>query len=210
MKYISLSDNLITPNLAASLISAFDAAYDMASFAAETTDFLGGNLKNQILPYLRNWAVEEELFRRSDAGVLPFHAKYVLNSRRNHKHLELEYNGFVITVSQTHNASDLPRECIFRNEHSLDGQLAISDFDVEDNEKAQIYAILTHGYASRHPSHILCGIPSTNLRSWDQLINLYKIASNISIVDPSPIDDEIKLNYRESAKNRLAQAHGGL
>lgn len=159
------------------------------------------------MPNLRNWAVEYELHRRSKEGILPFESKFVFNSRHNHQHLELKYDGFILTVSQTHFLTDLPRECIFRNEHCLDGQMAISGFDpdVDDDEK-NIYAILTHGHASSTPNFLLCGIPSPDMKSWAQCVNLLEYTKGFQIIDPSPATDEIVLDFRRSVEERTESA----
>ncbi len=204
MKFVDLRADLITPHVAATLVPAFVAGYDMAAEAAETFDFLSGSLRPLALPHLRNWAVEHELYRRAKAGLIPFTGRFVSNSRNNHVHLELEYSGFILTVSQTHRMTDLPRECVFRNDHNLDGQLFLSDLNLEEERPTNTYAILTHGHNSMTPKHILCGIPSSDMKSWVQQVNLHEIAGEFSIVDPAPIDEEIKLDYRNSIKKRLA------
>ncbi len=57
---INLASEIITPRVAMALLPAFTSAYALAEEAAETFDFLGGSLKRQILPHLKNWAVEYE------------------------------------------------------------------------------------------------------------------------------------------------------
>lgn len=114
MKYVALEVELITPEVARAITSSVNTAYALADQVAKEYDFLGGELNNQIRPHLRNWAVEWELNRRATAHIIPFTSSFEENIRRNHRHLELRSNGYLLTVSQTHNALELPRECVFR------------------------------------------------------------------------------------------------
>lgn len=206
---IDIRKDLITPDVAASLIPAFAAAYGMAVSVADSIDFLGGwELREQIIPHLKNWAVEYELHRRAIAGTIPFECTVVPNIRKNHNHIELRKNGFVLTVSQTHSIRSMPRECIFRNDRCMDGQLALSGFESRDHDGSkEIYAILTHGRGLVSPAFILCGIPNPNMSSWAKHEDLYQITNGITVIDTSPIDDDIVLDYREQVKEhaRLIQ-----
>lgn len=205
-KDINLSTDLITPNVAMSLIPAFSASYGMAAFVADTVDFLGWELREQILPHLKNWAVEYELQRRAKEGIIPFTCSLVPNSRKNHRHIELRKNGFVITVSQTHSINAMPRDCVFRNDYCMDGQIALSGFGSgEPDASKEVYAILTHGCGATVPSFILCGIPASNMSLWAQHVNLFEVVKNMTIIDTSPVDDDIKLDYREKVKVRVKE-----
>lgn len=197
---VDIRTDLITPRIALSLISAFKSAYGMASFAVESVDFLGGELGEQIMPHLKNWAVEYELRRRSVGGIIPFECTVASNSRKNHKHIELRKDGFVLTVSQTHGMSTMPRECAFRNDHNLDGQMALADFDsCSLMQGSEVYAILTHSGGLDAPAFVLCGIPNTDMTAWAQHVNLFSVVSGLSVVDESPITDDIKLDFRDRA-----------
>lgn len=203
-----LERELITPQLASSLVAAFNAAYGLAQSTANDVSFLGGELKSQILPHLRNWAVEFELNRRSRLGLLPFDSSFVVNKKKNHKHIELINDQFVLTVSQVHKCNMVPREAIFRNDRCLDGQIALDMFepDVYDNSSEKIYAILTHGWQTPVPSFILCGIPSPNMNFWAQHVNVMELAQRITVVDDSPITDDIAMEYREKMKELTSEA----
>lgn len=199
---INLRTDLVTPSVAMTLIPAFIASYGMATFAADTVDFLGGwEIREQILPHLKNWAVEYELQRRAREGIIPFECTIVPNVRKNHRHVELRKDGFVLTVSQTHSIRAMPRDCVFRNDHCMDGQIALAGFESGDSDASkEIYAILTHGNGTAAPSFVLCGIPNPDMTSWAQHVNLFDVAKGMSVVDPSPVDDEILLDYRIKVK----------
>lgn len=206
-KEINIRSDLITPRVALSFISAFKSAYGMASFAADSVDFLGGELKAQIMPHLKNWAVEFELQRRCIEGIIPFECTFEANSRRNHKHIELRSNGFVLTVSQTHSINAIPRECVFRNDHNWDGQMALSGFDSDSSSAAKdVYAILTHGQGFLTPAFILCGIPNSDMTSWAQHENLFSLVAGMSAVDESPATEDIKLDFRDKAQAKVKNA----
>lgn len=203
---IDICADLITPRVARSLIPAFITAYGLATIAANDIDFLGGELKGQIMPHLRNWAIEYELNRRAHLGSIPFTGTFENNSRKNHRHLELRHGRFLLTISQTHRITDLPRDCVFRNEHCLNGQLVMEEFDSRvDTELKNIYAILTHGHGIDSPGYILCGIPSSDMKSWVQAVNLYDVVGKLEVVDKAPITEEVKLGYRETVKEKLFQ-----
>lgn len=199
---INILSKLITPTVAMTLLPAFKASYGMAAYAADTFDFLGWEkFREQIIPHLKNWAIEYELQRRAKEGIIPFECSVVSNSKRNHNHIELRKDGFVLTVSQTHGINSMPRECVFRNEHCMDGQIALSGFESGDSEFSnEVYAILTHGGGGPSPTFVLCGIPNPNMSSWAQHVNLIDIVHGITLVDPSPINDDIKLDYRNKVK----------
>lgn len=206
-KSILIEEELITPRVAMAIIPAFTSAYALAKEAAETFDFLGGPLSRQILPHLKNWAVEYELDRRCREGILPFESCFVHNSRMNHKHLELRQGDFVLTVSQTPNVWAMPRDCIFRNDHCLNGQVALVGFEPEFNNESQVYGILTHGYAASLPSFVCCGIPAPDMRSWAQQVDLHKVVKHLAVVDEVPrVEEEIVLGFKNALQDRQKEA----
>ena len=207
MKYVDLTAELITPAVASSLISAFMSAYEMAVSASDEIDFLGGDLREQIMPHLRNWAVEYEINRRALSGILPFTCNFENNSRNNHRHLELRRGDYLLTISQTHRFFDLPRDSVFRNEYCMNGQYCLEGFDESvDSSSKNIYAILTHGGGHTTPNFILCGIPAPDMRSWAQSVNLFNVAGTLEIVDSTPVTDEIQLGFRDSVKKRISNS----
>jgi hypothetical protein len=199
---VNLRADLITPNVALSLIPVFTSAYGLAISVVESYDFLSGNLKRQALPYIKNWAVEHEFHRRAKAGTIPFEGDFIWNSRKNHQHVELKKDGFILTVSQTPNIHSVPRDCVFRNKHCLDGQIALAGFEDEGSDK-NIYAILTHGCGETAPSFILCGIPSPDMKSWAQHVNLFEVARGMEVIDSSPVTEEIKLTFRDEVEESV-------
>lgn len=202
MENFDLKTDLITPRVAATLIPAFEAAYDLASFVANEHPFLSGELKEQIIPYLKNWAVEFELHRRTLTGAIPFIGSFENNSRNNHRHLELQMGRCLLTVSQTHREYELPRDCVFRNEHCLNGQMVLKEFRTDIHSKT-IYAILTHGRGLETPGFIMCGVPNPDMKSWAQAVNLYDVVGNLEVVDVAPVSDEVKLGFRESVARKI-------
>lgn len=200
---INLVNDIITPSVAMALLPAFSSAYALAEEAVETFEFLGGPLKRQILPHLKNWAVEYELNRRVQNGLIPFESNFVPNSRKNHKHLELRQENFILTVSQTPNVWSLPRDCVFRNDYCLSGQTAIEGFEMEISEDKCVYGILTHGYSSSLPSFVCCGIPTPDMRAWAQQVDLRGIVRGLTVIDPAPVDEEIKLGYKNEIRIRM-------
>lgn len=199
---VDLCADLITPRIAVSLIPAFTSAYSMATSTAESIDFLGGwEFRDLIIPHLKNWAVEYELHRRAKEGILPFECSLAPNSRNNHLHVELRRDGFVLTISQTHRQGQIPRECVFRNDHCMDGQIALEEFAASHTPSGkEVYAIITHGCGLDSPSFILCGIPDPEMRFWAQHVNLFEVVRDLSIVDESPVTQEIQLDYRAKVR----------
>lgn len=204
--HIELLPKLITPNIAVALIPAFTAAYEMAFEAATNIDFLAWDLRPQILPHLKNWAVEFELKRRAEQGKIPFQCEVVQNKRKNHRHIELINKNLIITVSQVSRPTELPRESIFRNQYSIDGQTVLEPFYSADSlpEETPIYAILTHGWQTQAPAFISCGIPAPDMACWTQYLDIFEMVRNLSLVDASPITQDIKLEFRESALQRAS------
>jgi len=201
---LRLLPDFITPQVALALIPAFTSAYALATEAADTIDFLGWELRSQIMPNLKNWAVEFELKRRADEGSIPFRCHIALNNRKNHRHIELRNSNWIITVSQVHCPTSVPREAVFRNDYCLDGQTALEDFEAVDEEflNKEIYAILTHGWQTRSPEFINCGIPSPDGKCWVQQLDVFGVVRHMAFVDDSPATDDIKLEFREKSIER--------
>ncbi|MCI6487729.1 MAG: hypothetical protein MSA25_06675 [Clostridiales bacterium] len=207
MNHFDLKSELITPAVALKLVPAFVSAYELAASAANEIEFLGGELRYQILPHLRNWAVEFELDRRARLGLIPFSSSFESNSRNNHRHLELRKGNVLLTISQTHHCIDLPRDCVFRNEHCENGQYCLEGFEEKvDTASKNIYAILTHGQGKSAPGFILCGVPAPDMKKWSQAVNLYDVVRNLELVDDAPVTEEIHLGYRESVKKNITNA----
>lgn len=206
VKNVDIEKDIITPSVAMVLLPAFTAAYALAKEAADTFDFLGGALGRQILPHLKNWAVEYELDRRAREGMLPFESCFVPNSRMNHKHLELRQGNFVLTVSQTPHVWSLPRDCVFRNDYCLNGQIAMEGFEPAFSAEKNIYGILTHGYGSALPSFVCCGIPTPDMGAWAQQVDLNSVVRGLTIVDSEPVDDEIVLDFKNALRDRQEEA----
>ena len=200
---IELLPSLITPRVALALIPAFTSAYAMAIEVADAIDFLRGDLRSQIIPHLKNWAVEFELKRRSDEGSIPFWCNVTMNERKNHKHIELHTDKWILTVSQVHTPMYLPREALYRNELNLDGQIALEGFDSEDSTDGEIYAILTHGWQTNNPAFINCGILSPNGTCWVQQMDVLNAAQRMTVLDVSPVTENIKLEFREQAIEKI-------
>lgn len=200
-----VAEDLITPRIATQLIPAFNAAYEMAFHAADSVDFLGGVFRGQTLPHLINYAVDYELRRRAEAGIIPFECSVIPNSRRNHLHIELRRNGTLLTVSQTHNQLELPRNCEYRNSYCMDGQYALEGFDdgLRSSNK-EVYAILTHVRGNRAPQYLMCGIPTPDMTAWAQLVDLFNVSKGLHIVDESPISNDIQLSFVHHLK-RVAE-----
>ena len=209
-----LLTNLITPQVAMSLVPAFMSAYSMADDASKSIDFLGGELRTQIAPHLKNWALEFEIKRRAEKGLIPFHCEFVTNKSRNHSHVELLSGNWRLTVSQVCRPLDIPRESIFRNKHSLDGQLYFSASGIEEYdvscENGRIYAILTHGWQTAIPAFINCGIPSSDMKSWVQHLDMLELLRDMATEDPLPPNDDIILEFNnhidEKASNYSKEA----
>ena len=201
-KNIDIEKEIITPSVAIALLPAFTSAYALAKEAVDSFDFLGGPLKRQIFPHLKNWAVEYELDRRAREGSLPFESCFVPNSRMNHKHLELRQGNYVLTVSQTPNVWSMPRDCVFRNDYCLNGQIALDGFEPEFDEENSVYCILTHGYGSPLPSFVCCGIPTPNMKAWAQQVDLHNVIRGLSIIESAPVDEEIVLDFKKALRDR--------
>lgn len=205
-KLVNICTDLITAEVALQLIPAFTAAYGMAISAIDSVDFLGGIFRKQNLPHLTNWAVEYELQRRANEGIIPFSCSIVSNRSGNHVHTELHKDGFLLTASQTHRIYEIPRDCVFRNEHSWDGQIAMEGFEDDDPcSDKEIYAVLTHGWGNGGLAYVFCGIPSPQMSEWVQGVNLFDVAKGMSVIDETPVDEDIKLDFREKVKKIIAE-----
>lgn len=198
----NIRTDLISPSVASSIVPAFHMAYSMACEVVESNSFLAGPLRDQTLPIIKNAAVEFVLYRRAEQGLIPFDVKWVTNSRKNHTHLELRRNGYVLTVSQTHSWDDIPRRCVFRNDRNIDGQLALAGFKSDVSTSKEIYAILTHGWKQSVPTFLYCGVPNANMTAWVDGIDLQNEYSGIRRMEAPKVSQEIVLEFKSHMKEK--------
>lgn len=56
------------------------------------------------------------------------------------------------------------------------------------------------------PSFVCCGIPTPDMRAWAQQVDLHSIVRGMTIVDSAPVDEEIKLGYKNAVRVRIEEA----
>ena len=145
-----------------------------------------------MVPYLINAAVEYEVYSNILADNLAYDYRFVYNSVRSHKHLEVKTENSILTISQVHRKNQVPRNALFRKNLKLHNYKYLSLFeDITPINSEEYYVLLTHGHQGDSPQFINLGVPSPINNSW---LAKYDIMSEfISKIEESTEEHEEKL-----------------
>ena len=164
---------------------AVTRAYLAVEHTVDTVDYLKGSQRgNEMRRYLRNVAVEFELKDLAHSKKIPFKCVETKNAAKNCHHLELHSNHFILTISQVPLISDLPREAVFRNNHSLSNCFSLFPECSTPAISEKHYIVLTHGYHGIQPDFVAIGVPEPYITAWAaQVVLLHK--QDIAMEQPS-------------------------
>lgn len=193
---------LIPASAALQLVPAVVSAYSLAKDVTNDLDLFAGPLGMQAYPHIRNLAVDFQLQRLSQSGILPMECAIRQNVKHSHFHLELHKPGVIMTVSHVHRETALPRKAHFRNKLCMDGQISMGGWEQESDYDRDTYVILTHGGHGFTPTFVCCGIPDADMKSWAQLRNLMREMPKLTI-SPPEIDEEIKIEFRDNVLQKI-------
>lgn len=160
------------------LVPAVKRAYSLINELVQQNDFLNWKVGSDILPYLRNAAVEFEFKRLIDKKLLNLKYRIAMNTRRNCHHIEVITNQCIMTISQVPSKTSIPRKAIFRSNLSFSNQLSLLSIPgfYPEKEEDKYYVILTHGCEdsqnSKTPEFVTLGLPYPNVLRWAETIDL--------------------------------------
>lgn len=195
-------DNLIIPEVSAEnkameffpndhqakMVSAVDRAYVLADFTAHDPSSTGkwlsfGRGDFAVFSRIKQIAVEVELCRLIENGVLPYDYHFKFNPHNNHKYLIIsEKDKFHMTVNQCKNNTHPAKKVEYREKENTNFQtrLILDEHDLEyDNNPTEEYLELNHGWQTVKPTFICLGIPEQATNNWAYSLNL---ARNINLL----------------------------
>ena len=180
--YLSVN-NLLTFKERRKLIAPISRAYTMAETILEIDNLKDQPIIKNIASMFKHTLVEYELKKVIDSGLIDgVRCEYSNNRKHTHPFLELIGDNFKITINHVRKSSIIPTNTYYRNSMALTNQTTLFDNELDKTE--QLYGIITHGHIGPRPEFICFGIPSYNMRSWEDQINMQK-ESNIVVVDNS-------------------------
>lgn len=159
-------------------VPAVRRAYSLIKEISQQNDFLNWKVGRDLLPYLRNAAVEFEFKRLIDKGALNYKYRISMNQRRNCNHLEIISPNCVLTISHVPRKIAVPRKALFRSNLSFINQMSIfSILGLQDDDicEDKYYAIMTHGGSTRSlsvPEFVNLGLPCTDVKEWAEILDL--------------------------------------
>jgi len=188
----------------AQFVPAVKRAYSLVNELAQQNDFLNWKVGRDVLPYLRNAAVEFEFKRLIDNGLLDLRYKVAMNRRRNCHHIEIITDKCIMTISQVQSKYSVPRKAEFRSNLSFSNQLSlfsITDFFPDSFYEDKYYAILTHGCGnnqnSRMPEFISLGLPCPDVKQWAEIIDLTAEPHAVDVPEEVIAGDDLVLKFKE-------------
>lgn len=190
-KYVS---QFIQPNLWKVLVGAVIFGYRIVN----TMDLaIFGEFSRELQALGYHCAVQSALQLAVARGNLPGNAEVKPNSSLSAVHLEWNFNDVILSVSQVHHYSELPRRAEFRNRlgrYNL-GRSPYRQLDLFGNTPAQAlnnhcYFLLTHGHQGDSPSFIGLGVPDESVQTWYALIDLLQLVSATELPSFSEIPSE--------------------
>lgn len=165
----------------AQLVAAINRAYSLADTTAHdpssSANWLSfGRGDSAIFSRIKQIAVEMEICRLIEAGVLPYDYHYKYNINHNHKYLVIsKKDKFHMTVNQCRSGVHPAKKSEYRLMENTNYQTRFI-LDAEDllydNKPSEEYFELNHGYKTKTPSFVCLGIPELGANHWAFNLNL--------------------------------------
>lgn len=188
-----LIKSLFGDNIRSHMNNAVIKGYELANSTKENTVYLNyskGRGKD-ILPNLKNYAVEFSIIKYIENGLLPFdfEIKYTKNKSARYFVLFDALRKLELCVNQVNNIRKIGRPAFYRKQRieSFNSYFTFSDNNHSEKiiTDKPIYFELNHGYQSLSPHFVVLGIPGKNGK-WIDRIEISKE------INRKPIDSGIK------------------
>ncbi|MBU7002162.1 hypothetical protein C7M46_00035 [Pediococcus pentosaceus] len=162
------------------ILSALKRAYKKADFtvhdAASADKWLSfGKGDMSIFSRIKQQAVETEICKLIENGLLPFDYTFKYNKQKNYKYLTIS-NGqkFHMTVNQTSTPNRPAIKAKYRSDENTNFQTAFKldgDEFLFNNQPEDEYLELNHGYQTIEPKFVCIGLPKVGEEEWqDKLV----------------------------------------
>lgn len=193
---------LFNPNVLAKVNESVQRAYGYANICIQDIDILRLPSAESARQIVRNLSVDLMLERDCAAGRLPMSYAYHNNRANNCKHLELFYNGNMLTHSSV-DKNVLPRRSLFREDYASTNQLSLYDPEGKSTFLAPSFGVITHQLCHNHDrSCTVClVIPDKDYEHACNQIQLHNLSIPIiaaeSTVNFEEFDFELKKRITE-------------
>ncbi|MDW7614888.1 hypothetical protein SC499_09125 [Peribacillus simplex] len=190
------------------LNSAVIKGYELAHSTKDNTSYLSYSKSRgkDILPYLKNYAVEFAIIKYIESGLLPFDFEIKYNRTRSSRFFILfdTSRKMELCVNQVSQKKKIGRPAYYRNQRieSFNSYFILSDISNGEivNDKP-VYFELNHGYQSTTPNFVILGIPGKDGKWIDKL----EISNEINLVSDTgtiktKIEEVEEFNFEELQK----------
>ena len=120
-----------------------------------------------VIPEIKNLAIDYFLIQACTHGMLPFEANYQVNSNNTGHNLRMTTTDGkgILTVNQVTKINNSSRDAVYRKnmEHDLVSKLNLWGNDLstkDDSSVIKYYFELTHGHQSLQPKFVVLGMPN--------------------------------------------------
>jgi len=146
-----------------------------------------------VIPEIKNLAIDYFLIQACIHGMLPFEANYQVNSNNTGHNLRMTTTDGkgILTVNQVTKINNSSRDAVYRKnmEHDLVSKLNLWGNDLstkDDSSVIKYYFELTHGHQSLQPKFVALGMPNDK-GGWIVKENLGSPFVNYTDVKPEEI-----------------------
>lgn len=172
--------NLFQNQTRVQLNSAVNKGYQLAIHTKENTNYLNYSKSRgkDILPYLKNFAVEFSIIKYIENGLLPYDYEIKHNRNKSARYFVLfdPHRKIELCINQVKNNKKIGRPAYYRDKR-INSFNSYFDFDEfkgpEIITDKPIYFELNHGYQSLTPSFVILGIPGNNGK-WIDTVDISK------------------------------------
>lgn len=196
--------NLFQNQTRSQLNSAVNKGYQLAGHTLENTNYLNYSKSRgkDILPYLKNFAVEFSIIKYIEQGLLPFDYEIKYNRNKSARYFVLfdASKKIELCINQVDNIKKIGRPAYYRDKRILSFNSYIDFDEFKDPEiitDKPIYFELNHGYQSLIPYFVILGIPGNNGK-WIDKVDISKELNLIS--NPNTIqtkEENIDFNFEK-------------
>lgn len=177
---------LFDPTILVRINESVQRAYGYANIFIQDMDILQLPSAAAAQQIIRNLSVDLMLERDCNSGRLPMKYKYSNNLAKNCKHIELFYNGKILTHSSV-DKNILPRPSFFREHYASTNQISLDDLVGKSTFVAPSFGVITHklSVAKDRSCTVCLVIPDKDYGYACNQIPLHELSKPLVIAKPS-------------------------
>lgn len=177
---------LFNPSVLMKLNESIQRAYGYADIYIQDMEILRLPSAAPARQIVRNLSVDLMLERDCKSGRLPMKYKYTNNLAKNCKHIELFYEGKILTHSSV-DKNILPRRSIFRENYASTNQISLDDPEGHLTFLAPSFGVITHQVCfSKDRSCTVClVIPDNEYGHACNQIPLHELSKPLMVAKPT-------------------------